>query len=72
MHSTMPDADKPDLGLRMMSKEQIGGGDGIIGDFKRPCFNVDGHDPAGIVFFYLRPDLSFIESVPRLANSSEL
>ena len=61
MHPTVPDADKPCLGLWMMRKEKIGGGDGIIGDFKRPCFNVDSHDLASVVFFYLRPDLLFIE-----------
>lgn len=61
MHPTVPDTDKPCLGLWMMSKEQIGGGDRIIGDFKRPCFNVDSHNPASVVFFYLRSDLLFIE-----------
>ena len=61
MHPTVTNADEPGLGFWVMGKETIRGGDGIIGDFKRPCFNVNSHDLTGVVFFYLWPDLLFIE-----------
>lgn len=61
MNSLVPDANEPNLCIRMACDEPVSSSEHIIGNFEVACVDVNGHYLSEIPGFDLRADLLLVD-----------